>query len=222
MRLLLDRPALFRTQLRAMYMAAAKTGNIQIMFPLVSSLDEWNRIKAFARKVREDLEAEGVLLANRVPLGVMIEVPALAMEAAHLASECDFFSVGTNDLIQYLLAVDRQNPMVADRYDAFHPAVLKILSDVVLAAHAKSIPISICGDLASDLRALPLLIGLGFDELSTVPSMIPQIKSVLGDFTKDEAETLTRDLLSQKSARAISALLNRTWRRWKKRRKNMR
>lgn len=221
-RLLLDRPALFRTQLRAMYMAAAKTGNIQIMFPLVSSLDEWNRIKTFARKVREDLEAEGVQLANRVPLGVMIEVPALAMEAAHLASECDFFSVGTNDLIQYLLAVDRQNPMVADRYDAFHPAVLKILSDVVHAAHAKSISISICGDLASDLRALPLLIGLGFDELSTVPSVIPQIKAVLGDFTKDEAETLTRELLSLKSARAISAQLNRTWRRWKKRRKDKR
>lgn len=221
-RLLLDRPALFRTQLRAMYMAAAKTGNIQIMFPLVSSLDEWNRIKTFARKVREDLEAEGVQLANRVPLGVMIEVPALAMEAAHLASECDFFSVGTNDLIQYLLAVDRQNPMVAERYDAFHPAVLKILSDVVHAAHAKSISISICGDLASDLRALPLLIGLGFDELSTVPSVIPQIKAVLGDFTKNEAETLTRELLSLKSARAISAQLNRTWRRWKKRRKDKR
>lgn len=221
-RLLLDRPALFRTQLRAMYMAAAKTGNIQIMFPLVSSFDEWKRITDFARKVRDDLEAEGVQLANRVPLGVMIEVPALAMEAAHLAAECDFFSVGTNDLIQYLLAVDRQNPMVADRHDAYHPAVLKILSDVVHAAHSKDIPISICGDLASDLRALPLLIGLGFDELSTVPSMIPQIKAVLGDFTKVEAETLTKQVLGLKSAREISAHVNRAWRRWKKRRKDIR
>lgn len=221
-RLLLDRPALFRTQLRAMYKAAAQTGNIQILFPMVSSLDEWRRITAFAKKVRDDLETEGVQLASRVPLGVMIEVPALAMEAAHVAGACDFFSVGTNDLIQYLLAVDRQNPMVADRYDAYHPAVLKILSDVVRAAHAKSLPVSICGDLASDLRALPLLVGLGFDELSTVPSVIPQIKAVLRDFSRVEAETLTKQVLSLKSARAISAEVNRTWRRWNRRQKDRR
>ena len=112
--------------------------------------------------------------------------------------------------------------MVADRYDAYHPAVLKILSDVVRAGHAKALPVSICGDLASDLKALPLLIGLGFDELSTVPSMIPQIKAVLRDFSRVEAEKLTKQVLSLKSARAISAEVNRTWRRWNKRQKDTR
>ena len=160
-RLLMDRPAMFRTQLRAMFRAAAAIGNVRIMFPMVSSLEEWDRILVFAQKVRAELEQDGLEFSARVPLGVMIEVPSLALEADRLTTDCDFFSVGTNDLIQYLLAVDRQNPQVANRYQPFHPAVLRIMKSVVQAAHEHDLPVSICGDMASDLRALPVLVGLG-------------------------------------------------------------
>jgi len=216
-RLLLDRPALFRTQLRAMYKAAARVGNVQIMFPMVSSLDEWNRILAFARRVREELEHEGITPAKRVPLGVMVEIPSLALEADRVAPHCDFFSVGTNDLIQYLLAVDRQNPLVIERFDSFHPAVWRMLHNLAVTAHKHDIPISICGDLASDLRALPLLVGVGFDELSTVPSAIPQIKDVIGDFSREEAEALAREVLALDTGKEILSLVKKTWRRWGRR-----
>jgi phosphotransferase system enzyme I (PtsI) len=216
-RLLLDRPALFRTQLRAMYRAAAQSGNVQIMFPMVSSLEEWRRILAFTERVCSELVADGVSLPQRVPLGVMVEIPSLALEADTVASECDFFSVGTNDLVQYLLAVDRQNPLVSGRYEPLHPAVLRMLRDIVVAAHARKIPVSLCGDLASDLRALPLLVGLGFDELSTVPSAIPEIKTLLTDFSRTEAVELTRAVLCEKTPRAILALLDRTWKKWHRR-----
>jgi len=147
----------------------------------------------------------------------MVEIPALALEADSIATACDFFSVGTNDLVQYLLAVDRQNPKVASRYEPFHPAVLHMLRTITRAAHARGIPVSICGDLASDLRALPLLVGLGFDELSTIPGVIPKIKGVLGDFSLREAEELTAQALAQTTAADIHSLINRTWRRWSRR-----
>jgi phosphotransferase system enzyme I (PtsI) len=216
-RLLMDRPAMFRTQLRAMFRAAAATGNVRIMFPMVSSLEEWDRILTFTHKVRAELEQEGLQFPARVPLGVMIEVPALALEADRLTTACDFFSVGTNDLVQYLLAVDRQNPQVADRYQPFHPAVLRIMKSVVQAAHEHGLPVSICGDMASDLRSLPVLVGLGFDELSTVPAAIPQIKAVLGDFSREEARTLVEDALAERTPGAITALVNRRWQRWSRR-----
>ena len=138
-------------------------------------------------------------------------------EADRLALDCDFFSVGTNDLIQYLLAVDRQNPLVARLYDGFYPAVLKTLQSIVLAARAHGRPVSICGDLASDLRALPLLVGIGFDELSTVPSAIPQIKAILGDFSLPEAERLLKDALEQETAAGVDLQVRRAWKRWNRR-----
>jgi len=216
-RLLLDRPALFRTQLRAMYKAASAHGNVRIMFPMVSGLSEWLEIVRMARKVREELEGEDVILANRVPLGVMVEVPALALDALAVAEHCDFFSVGTNDLVQYLLAVDRQNPKVADRFQPYHPVVLGVLQGVTKAAHARNIPVSICGDMASDLLALPLLLGLGFDELSTVPASIPQIKAVLPDFSLAEAQELSEHALLETSSAAVISLLKRTWKKWARR-----
>jgi len=216
-RLLLDRPALFRTQLTAMYRAAAEYGNVRILFPMISHLAEWRKVKEFALSVRSELEGEGVEFLHDVPLGAMIEVPALAIEADRLAADCAFFSVGTNDLIQYLLAVDRANPLVAKLYDGFHPAVLKTLQAIVKAAKAHGRPVSICGDLASDLRALPLLVGIGFDELSTVPGAIPQIKAVLGDFTLPEAEGLLKEALEEETAHGVDLRVRRAWKRWSRR-----
>lgn len=218
-RLLLDRPSLFRTQLRAMLQAAAKHGNVHILFPMISSLEEWRRVVKFTEKVKSELESEGVEFASKVPLGAMIEIPSIALEAEELARECDFFSVGTNDLVQYLLAVDRQNPQVANRYQPLHPAVLDTLKRVVDAGHDHKIPVAICGDLASDLRALPLLVGLGFDELSTVPGVIPQIKALMADFTLAEAKTLTQRALEASTATSITSTLNRAWRQWNRRAK---
>ena len=216
-RLLLDRPALFRTQLRAMYRVAYKYGNLSILFPMVSGLGEWQRIVELTQKVQAELKDEGLINARHVPLGIMVEIPALALEADSVAPVCDFFSVGTNDLVQYMLAVDRQNPKVASRYQPYHPAVLHTLRLVTRAAHTHNIKVSICGDLASDLLALPLLLGLGFDELSTVPGAIPQIKAVLADFTIEEARELGRQALTLKTSAEILALLKSTWKTWNRR-----
>jgi phosphotransferase system enzyme I (PtsI) len=215
-RLLLDRPALFRTQLRAMY-RAAEFGNVRILFPMISSLAEWARVKEFALEVKSELEAEGLRFAAEVPLGAMIEIPALALEAERLAVDCDFFSVGTNDLTQYMLAVDRQNPLVASRFETLHPAVVKLLCSVVKAAKAHRRPVSLCGDLASDLHVLPLLVGIGFDELSTVPGAIPQIKAVIGDFTLVEAEELVQASIGETTARGIDLQIRRAWKRFGRR-----
>jgi len=218
-RLLLDRPSLFRTQLRAMYRAAVKHQNIRILYPMVSSLEEWRRVIAFSSKTKSELTADGFEVPEKIPQGAMIEVPAVAFEAGALAAECDFFSVGTNDLVQYLLAVDRQNPQVSSRYQPYHPAVLSLLQRVVNAARAHNIPVAICGDLASDLRALPLLVGLGFTELSTVPGVIPELKALMADFTHEEAVQLTRKILSVATSSEIQSILNRTWRQWNRRAK---
>lgn len=216
-RLLLDRPALFRTQLRAMFRAAAEHQNVHIMFPMISSLEEWRRVIGFSKKIRDELKSEGIAVPDKIPLGAMIEVPAIAFEAGALAAECDFFSVGTNDLVQYLLAVDRQNPQVANRYQPYHPAVLSMLQRIVNAARAHHIPVAICGDLASDLRALPLLVGLGFTELSTVPGVIPQLKALMADFTYEEAVGLTKKVLAASTSSEIRTILNRAWRQWNRR-----
>ena len=216
-RLLLDRPAMFRTQLRAMYRVAYEFGNVSILFPMVSGLAEWRRIVEVTRDVQEELAREGFSSSRHVPLGIMVEIPSLALEAESVANACDFFSVGTNDLVQYLLAVDRQNPKVADRYQPLHPAVLRILEHVTRAAHTQGIKVSICGDLASDLLALPVLLGLGFDELSTVPGAIPQIKAVLHDFSMEEAREVTRRALELKTAAEIIRLLKSTWKQWDRR-----
>lgn len=216
-RLLLDRPALFRTQLRAMYRVAYQYGNVSILFPMVSSLGEWQRILEMTNQVQEELKSEGLSNRSHVPLGIMVEVPALALEADLVAGACDFFSVGTNDLVQYMLAVDRQNPKVASRFQPYHPAVLRTLREVTRAAHAHHIKVSICGDLASDLLALPLLLGLGFDELSTVPGAIPQIKAVLRDFSIEEARVLGQHVLTLRTSTEILNFLKTTWRGWNKR-----
>ncbi|MBT3605777.1 MAG: phosphoenolpyruvate--protein phosphotransferase, partial [Candidatus Latescibacteria bacterium] len=169
---------LFRVQLRAILRASAQ-GNIKIMFPLVSGIAEFRQAKAVLKEVQEDLRAEGTAFDGQCDVGVMIEVPSAAVVADQLAQEADFFSIGTNDLIQYTLAVDRGNEQVAYLFDPYHPAVLRLIKHVIDVGHEHQIPVSVCGEMAGDPIASLLLIGLGIDSLSMTPRALPEVKQMI-------------------------------------------
>ncbi len=213
----LERPDVFRTQLRALYRAASH-GSIRLMLPLVSGVTELERATAICddvagavahlrHKTQESAEAE---VGPPVPLGVMIETPSAALTADHLAGRCAFLSLGTNDLIQYAFAADRGNDDVADLYQPMHPAVLRLIKMVVDAARAAAVPLSICGDMASDPMLTWLLIGLGLTELSMDPASIPVIKSIVRASRLADAEALAQEALSLQSEVAVRALVERS------------
>ena len=170
-RICLTRPEIFKTQLRALYRAALY-GNISIMFPMIISVDEIHRIKAIIAEVKEELKNEGIPYKENVELGVMIETPASVMISRELAKEVDFFSVGTNDLTQYTLAIDRQNSKLDEFYDPHHPAILSMIRMAAENAHAEGAWIGICGELGADLELTEELLKMGLDELSVSPSMV--------------------------------------------------
>jgi phosphotransferase system enzyme I (PtsI) len=191
-RLTLARTDVFRSQIRALY-RAGRYGDLWIMLPLVSTLDEVRQFRAFANEVKEEMEREGVPFQRDVRLGVMIEVPAAAMIADVLAREADFFSIGTNDLIQYSMAVDRNNEHVASLYQPLHPAILRMLRFVIDSARAEGIEVSLCGEMAADPRLALLLIGLGLRRLSMSPRQIPEVKTWIREASvSDLAELATR------------------------------
>ncbi|HEX2253585.1 MAG TPA: phosphoenolpyruvate--protein phosphotransferase [Thermoanaerobaculia bacterium] len=175
-RLTLARPDVFRTQLRALFRAGLH-GDLWVLLPMVSAVEEVHRFRAFADEVMAELEAEGVPFARDFKLGIMIEVPGAALTADLLAREVDFFAIGTNDLIQYALAVDRNNEHVADLYQPLHPGILRMLRFVVDSAAAAGIEVEICGEMASDPRYAPLLVGLGLTRLSMSPRQVPEVKT---------------------------------------------
>ena len=191
-RLTLARPEVFRSQIRALYRAGLY-GDLWIMLPLVSTLEEVRQFRAFAAEVQEEMEREGVPFRRDVRLGVMIEVPAAALIADVLAREVDFFSIGTNDLIQYSMAVDRNNEHVANLYQPLHPAILRMLRFVIDSARARGIEVSLCGEMAADPRFALLLVGLGLRRLSMSPRQIPEVKTWIREATVSElAELATR------------------------------
>lgn len=185
-RFCLERPDIFKAQLRAMYRASVH-GNIQIMFPLISGLDELLKVKAVLKEVCADLERRGVQFKRDVPVGSMIEVPSAVELAEVLARECDFFSVGTNDLIQYSLAVDRGNERIAHMYEPAHPAVLRMIRRTARAAKAARIPISVCGEMAGDPLFSEVLIGFGVTSLSMSSVAIPAVRAEISQIRYSQA-----------------------------------
>jgi phosphoenolpyruvate-protein phosphotransferase len=200
LRLSLSRPDLFLTQLRAI-LRAAEGFPCRIMFPMVADVEEIRKARGWVEKAHLQLEAEQKAHAWPVELGIMIEIPSAALLAPVLAKEVDFFSIGTNDLTQYTLAAERGNPALYHLSDGLHPAVLRLICEVIKASHQAGKWTGICGELGGDPEAAPILVGLGVDELSLNPAGIPRIKSILRELTMESAEALAeRALRCQTSA----------------------
>jgi len=174
-RFCLEHVDIFKTQLRAILRASAH-GNVKIMYPMVSGVDELRQANLLLEQCRSELRAEGVPFNPKMEVGAMIEIPSAAITAHILAKEVDFFSIGTNDLIQYSIAVDRLNERIAHLYEPTHPAIIRLIQMTVDAAHARGLWVGVCGEMASDILLTPLLLGLGVDELSTSASAVPRVK----------------------------------------------
>ena len=205
-RYLLAHPDLFRTQVSAILRAGAR-GTARLLLPMVSTLPELRESRALVREVAADLAARGVPHDPAPPLGVMVEVPSAVLMADELAREADFLSVGSNDLVQYLLALDRGNETVQSLYEPQHPAVLRALQQTVDAGHRHGRRVSICGEMAGDPLAVPLLLGMGFDRLSVSPALVPEIKSTIRALELRECRALCRDALEASDAEAVHALV---------------
>jgi phosphotransferase system enzyme I (PtsI) len=205
-RLLLERRELFVSQIRAL-LRASQHGPIRIMFPLIISLTEYQDTMVLVRQVERQLRAQGVTFDEHVLFGCMIETPAAATIPDLLATEAEFFSIGTNDLIQYTLAADRSNPRVAHLYEPLHLAVLRMLRTILRAAHRHSRPVSVCGEMAADPIYTLILLGLEVDELGMNPVMIPAIKQIIRGVTWAEARNVARGVLRERRAKDVEAYL---------------
>ena len=186
-RLCLERTDLFKAQLRAI-LRAGHGHNVKVMFPMIADVDEVRRAKALLVEARAELEAADIPFASDVEVGIMVEVPAAAIAADILAQEVDFFSIGTNDLIQYTMACDRTNEKVAYLYQPLHPAILRLIKRVIEAAHEAGKWVGMCGEMAGDAEAIPILLGLGLDELSMNAAAIPEAKAIIRSLSLAEAK----------------------------------
>ena len=204
----LREPGLFKTQLRAMLRASIH-GRLRILLPMITSLSELHRVKGLLHQVMHGLDREGCPYNREVELGVMIEVPSAVVMADALAAEVDFFSIGTNDLIQYSLAIDRSNQYVAHMYEPFHPAVLRMIAQTVQAGHGQGIEVCMCGEMAGDVVSAPLLLGLGVDELSMRPSAVPHIRRILRRSRYRQLVDLGRAVLGCADAGEVRNFLTR-------------
>src|SRR5690606_14507300 len=201
-RVTLDHPEIFLAQLRAMIKASEGLNNLRILLPMITNVPELDASKILIHRVFNELREEGYKVVMP-PIGVMIEVPAAVYQARELASRVDFLSVGSNDLTQYLLAVDRNNARVADLYQAFHPAVLRALQFIVTESHAAKVSVGICGELAGDPGAAILLMAMGYDVLSMNATNLPKVKSVIRGITLGQAKALLKEVMGMADAEQI-------------------
>lgn len=205
-RICLREPEIFKVQLRALY-RASNYGKLAIMLPMISSVDEIRSAKDIINEVKEELKAENIKFDKNVKVGIMIEVPSAAIMAEQLATECDFFSIGTNDLIQYTVAVERGNEKISDLYTKFHPAVIRLIKMAIDGAHKSKIFCGMCGEAASDERFIPLLVGLGLDEFSMNPTKILNSRKMIRNLNHKECKKLVQEILKMTSASEIKARL---------------
>ena len=206
-RISLDHPEIFLTQMRAMLRASAGINNLNIMMPMISTATELDLAMILINQAIGELIEEGEQVI-RPPIGIMIEVPSAVYQVKAMARRVDFFSIGTNDLTQYLLAVDRNNSRGASLYQSLHPAVLCAVQQVVDEAHRLGKPVSVCGEMAGDPAAVLALLGLGVDSLSMSVSSLPRVKWVIRSFTREEAADVLQQALEMDDPRAIRQLYN--------------
>lgn len=205
-RICFDRPDLFMQQLRAILRASSRK-NLAIMFPMITTITEVTKAKEFVEKAKAELRAKKIKFDPKIPVGVMIEVPSAALNAKQIAASVDFLSIGSNDLTQYLLAVDRGNSLVAGLYKEFDPSVLTALRYVINAGHKHSIWVGICGELAGNPLSTALLIGMGMDELSVVPAVLPEIKKIIRSLNYSDMVMLARKALSLSTSEEVETCL---------------
>ena len=206
-RFCLDNPDIFKTQLKAM-LKASVFGNLEIMLPMISNLDELLEAKKILQECKDELRNDNIGFKENIPLGIMVEVPSAVLLADYLAAEVDYFSLGTNDLIQYVLAVDRTNEQLAHLYQSLNPAVLMMIKQTIEAGHKQGIEVSICGELAADPFGVVLLVGFGVDELSVNYSSTGLVKQIVNKIDKDHASEIALEACRQKTASQVKTLLN--------------
>ena len=203
-RLCLEHPEMFKEQLRAILRASA-FGRVRLMYPMISGMDELVRANVFLAEAREELRKRNLSFDEKMEVGSMIEIPSAAVTIDLLARHCQFFSIGTNDLIQYLLAIDRGNDRIAHLYEPTHPAVLRTIKSVVEGAHRHHLPVALCGEMAGDPIFAPLLLGLGVDELSMSPPSLPAVKYLVRTMKMSDAKQLAADAMALSDPKEIYA-----------------
>jgi phosphotransferase system enzyme I (PtsI) len=207
-RLCLEEQDMFRTQLRAL-LRASTFGNLKIMFPMIATLDEFRQAKAMLEEEKEKLVSEGIAVSDNIEVGIMVEIPATAVLADQFAKEVDFFSIGTNDLIQYTMAADRMNERISYLYQPYNPAILRLVKMVIDAAHKEGKWAGMCGEMAGDETAIPILLGLGLDEFSMSATSILKARSLIRSLSKADMEKLAEEVLQMRTNEEVLQAVNR-------------
>ena len=207
-RICLDNIALFKTQITAILRASA-FGNLSIMLPMVSSIEELREAKDIIEDVKKELEKQNIAFKKDIKIGIMVEIPSTAIMAEEFAKECDFFSIGTNDLIQYTIAVERGNEKVANLYTHFNPAVIRLIKSAIDGAHKNEILCGMCGEAAGDIKFIPLLIGLGLDEFSMNANKILKARKLITSLDYSKCQILAEEILKLVSTQEVKEKLEK-------------